>query len=205
MSSTTLWYTTRATGIVALVLFTATMVMGVATTNRAKARWWPGFAQQEMHRRISLTAVVFLGIHVLTSVLDTYVSIGWASVLVPFTSSYSRFWVAMGTVSLDLMLAVLVSSLLRARMRPGIWRGVHWVAYLSWPIALAHTFGVGSDSGEPWLVALCVVCVLSVGGALLWRFRVGAHQKRISAAAVAVPPQTRLASRGPAKGIPRGA
>jgi sulfoxide reductase heme-binding subunit YedZ len=79
MSSTTLWYLTRATGIVALVLLTATMVLGLATTNRAKARKWPGFTQQEIHRRISLLSVVFLAVHVLTSVLDTYVSIGSGS------------------------------------------------------------------------------------------------------------------------------
>ena len=119
MNSTALWYTTRATGIVALLLLTATMVLGIATTNRARARRWPGFAQQEIHRRISLLAVVFLAIHVLTSVLDTFVSVSWVSAVVPFTSSYSRLWVGVGTVSLDLMLAVLVSSLLRSRMKPG--------------------------------------------------------------------------------------
>ena len=119
MSSTSLWYATRASGIMALVLFTLTMVLGLTTTTRARARRWPGFAQQEMHRRISMIAVVFLGIHVVTSVLDTYVNISWAAVVVPFTSSYGRFWVGVGAVALDLMLAVFVTSLLRARMRPG--------------------------------------------------------------------------------------
>ena len=124
MSSTSLWYATRASGIMALILFTLTMVLGLTTTTRARARRWPGFAQQEMHRRISMIAVVFLGIHVVTSVLDTYVNISWAAVVVPFTSSYGTFWVGVGAVALDLMLAVFVTSLLRARMRPGTWRAV---------------------------------------------------------------------------------
>ncbi|HXN62561.1 MAG TPA: hypothetical protein VN886_19105, partial [Acidimicrobiales bacterium] len=95
-SSTALWYATRATGLMALVLSTATMVLGLTTTTRARARNWPGFAQQEMHRRISILAVVFLALHVLTSVLDTYVHIGWAAIVIPFTSEYSRFWVGVG-------------------------------------------------------------------------------------------------------------
>ena len=147
----------------ALILLTLTMVLGMTTTTRARARNWPGFAQQEMHRRISMIAVVFLGVHVLTSVLDTYVNISWAAVVIPFTSSYGRFWVGVGAVSLDLMIAVFVTSLLRARMRPGTWRAVHWLAYLSWPIALAHTFGMGTDAGEGWVIVLGVVCVAAVG------------------------------------------
>ena len=103
-----------------------------------------------------MLAVVFLGIHVLTSVLDTFVDISWAAIVVPFTSSYGRFWVGVGAISLDLMIAVFVTSLLRARMRPGTWRAVHWLAYLSWPVALAHTFGMGTDAGEGWVIVLGV-------------------------------------------------
>jgi methionine sulfoxide reductase heme-binding subunit len=192
VSSTSLWYATRASGIMALVLLTLTMVLGITTTTRARGRNWPGFAQQEMHRRISMIAVVFLGIHVLTSVLDTFVNISWAAVVIPFTSSYARFWVGVGAVSLDLMIAVFVTSLLRARMRPGTWRAIHWLAYLSWPVALAHTFGMGTDAGETWVIVLGVVCVLAVGVALAWRLRRASRQTsaRTTHSAVAgVPPK----------------
>jgi sulfoxide reductase heme-binding subunit YedZ len=176
MSSTSLWYATRASGIVALVLLTLTMVLGLVTTSRSRARNWPGFAQQEIHRRISILAVVFLALHVLTSVLDTYVNIGWLAVIVPFVSGYSRFWVGLGTVALDLMIAVFISSLLRARIRPGTWRGIHWLAYGSWPIALAHTFGLGTDAGEQWVIILGAVCVMVVGASLAWRLRAAAKR-----------------------------
>jgi DMSO/TMAO reductase YedYZ heme-binding membrane subunit len=122
-----------------------------------------------MHRRISILTVVFLGIHILTSVLDTYVHIGWAAVVVPFTSAYSRFWVGVGAVAVDLLLAVFVSSLLRSRISAGTWRAVHWLAYGCWPVALAHTFGMGTDSREGWVVALGVACVATVAAALAWR------------------------------------
>ncbi len=177
MNSTYLWYATRATGLVALILLTLSMILGLATTSRVRARHWPGFAQQELHRRISIVAVVFLGIHVLTSILDTYVHIGWLAIVVPFASPYSPFWVGLGAIALDLMVAVFVSSLLRAHLKPGTWRGIHWLSYGSWPIALAHTFGLGTDSSEHWVIALCALCVLSVGLALLWRIHATAKQR----------------------------
>jgi methionine sulfoxide reductase heme-binding subunit len=169
VSSTAMWYATRATGLTAFVLLTITMVLGIVTTTRARARHWPGFAQQEIHRRLSMIAVVFVALHVLTSVLDTYVHIGWLAIVVPFTSHYSSFWVGVGSMSLDLMLAVFVSSLLRARMRPGNWRAVHWLAYGSWPVALAHTLGMGTDAGEGWVMLLAAACSAAVAAALGWR------------------------------------
>jgi DMSO/TMAO reductase YedYZ heme-binding membrane subunit len=192
VNSTALWYATRASGLMALVLLTVTMVLGLTTATRARARNWPGFAQQEIHRRISILAVVFLGIHVVTSVLDTYVNISWAAIVVPFTSRYSALWVGIGAVALDLMLAVFVTSLLRSRMRPGTWRAVHWLAYLSWPVALAHTFGMGTDSRERWVVALGVACVLAVAAALVWRLRSSARQweaRGAHASVAEVPPK----------------
>ncbi len=206
MNSTALWYATRASGITALVLLTLTMVLGLVTTTRARARNWPGFAQQELHRRVAMIAVVFLGIHVLTSVLDTYVDIPWAAIVLPFTSSYGRFWIGVGAISLDLMLAVFLTSLLRARMRPATWRAVHWLAYLSWPIALAHTFGMGTDSREGWVIVLGVLCVLSVGLALAWRLRALSRQAAERSAHASVPgiPPTHLALRGRVReGAPR--
>jgi sulfoxide reductase heme-binding subunit YedZ len=195
VSSTTFWYLTRASGIVSLVLLTVTMLLGVATTNRVRARNWPGYAQQELHRRISMIALVMVGLHVLTSVLDTFVDISWSAVVVPFTSSYARVWVGVGAIGLDLMVAVLVSSLLRSRLRPGTWRALHWLAYLCWPVALAHTFGMGTDSGEAWVVALASACILSVAAALVWRFRVTARRSAADVAVTGSPrPRLRVGS-----------
>jgi methionine sulfoxide reductase heme-binding subunit len=206
VNSTALWYATRATGLMALILFTLTMVLGITTKTRTRARNWPGFAHQEMHRRVSMIAVVFLVLHVLTSVLDTYVSIGWAAIVVPFTSGYGRFWIGVGAISLDLMVAVFVTSLLRARMRPGTWRAVHWLAYLSWPVALAHTFGMGTDARESWVIVLGVVCVAAVAVALLWRLRAASRQTsaRMTHATLAEAPPKHLATVGRSAGGRRG-
>jgi sulfoxide reductase heme-binding subunit YedZ len=202
VSSTAFWYATRATGLMALILLTVTMVLGITTTTRARARRWPGFAQQELHRRLSMMAAVFVALHVLTSVLDTYVDIGWAAVVVPFTSGYDSFWVGIGAVSLDLMAAVFVTSLLRSRMRPGTWRAVHWLAYLCWPVALAHTFGMGTDAGERWVIALGAVSVAAVVAALGWRVAAVARQRtaRAAYASTVGVPEKHLALGGPVGG-----
>jgi predicted ferric reductase len=168
-SSTTLWYSTRATGIVALVLLTATMVLGILTAGRVRTRSWPAFAQADLHKRVSILAMVFLAIHVLTAILDTYVHLGWASIVVPFSSSYQPFWTGLGAVAVDLMIAVAVSSALRQRISARTWRGIHWVAYGSWPVAMAHSLGEGTDAAKLWMDALAAVCTLAVGGALAWR------------------------------------
>jgi len=191
VNSTYLWYATRASGIVALILLTLTMVLGLVTTSRARARNWPGFAQQEFHRRVSITAVVFVAIHVLTSILDTYVHIGWFAIVVPFISPYSSFWVGLGAIALDLMLAVFVSSLLRAHLKPATWRGIHWLAYASWPVALAHTFGLGTDSREQWVIVLGALCALAVGLALVWRLRSSAKRRTMASDVPQVVPLTR--------------
>ena len=121
MSSIDLWYTTRATGIVALVLLTATMFLGILTAGRAPSSL-PAFARTDIHRRIAVLTVVFLGLHVVTSVLDTYVHINWLSIVVPFTSSYHTYWLALGTVGVDFFLAVAVSSALRQHISARAWR-----------------------------------------------------------------------------------
>ncbi|HEX3461054.1 MAG TPA: ferric reductase-like transmembrane domain-containing protein [Acidimicrobiales bacterium] len=174
-TSTTLWYTTRATGIVALALLTATVVLGILTAGRVRSRSWPAFAQADLHKRISLLAMVFLAFHVLTSVLDTYVSVGWAAILVPFASSYRPVWTGLGTVGVDLMLAVAISSALRQRISAQAWRAIHWLAYGSWPVAMAHSLGMGTDASKLWMDALAGACSLAVLGSLTWR--IGDYKK----------------------------
>jgi sulfoxide reductase heme-binding subunit YedZ len=178
MSSTLLWYTTRATGLVALLLFTGTVILGLLTAGRASSRNWPRFVQQDLHRRFSVLALVFLAIHILTSVLDTYVHIGWLAVVVPFTSPYGRFFVGLGAVSFDLMAAVIISSFLRSRIRPRTWRAVHWLSYLSWPIAIAHSVGIGTDARLLWVDGLVAACCLSVLAAAFWRFAYSGVSRR---------------------------
>jgi sulfoxide reductase heme-binding subunit YedZ len=163
------WYLMRASGIVALILLTGVFVLGIATTNRWRPRRLPGFAALGLHRSISLLAVVFLGVHVLTAIVDPYAAVGVASVVIPFVAGRSALWVGLGALSLDLTVALIVSSLLRRHLSLRVWRGIHWVAHLSWPLALAHSLGGGSDTGTLWLRVVAGGCVGLVVAAVLWR------------------------------------
>src|SRR6266700_3894871 len=78
-------------------------------------------------------------------------------------------WLGLGAVALDLLLALIATSLLRARIGFKTWRAVHWLAYASWPVALVHALGTGSDAGTLWLQLLAVVCTGTVVAAVLWR------------------------------------
>jgi sulfoxide reductase heme-binding subunit YedZ len=174
------WYLMRASGVVTLVLLTAVFVLGIATTTRWRARRLPSFAAVSLHRSISLLAVVFLGVHIVAALVDPYAAVGPAAVVVPFVAGKSAFWVGLGAVSLDLTLALIVTSLLRRHLSLRLWRGVHWAAYLSWPLALFHSLGMGSDTGTLWLRTIAACCVASVVAAVAWRLhRAHGTEKRL--------------------------
>ena len=178
-SSNATWYLMRASGVVALVLLTAVLVLGIATNRR----WRPGRAPRvvtaSLHRTISLLAVAFLGVHILTAVADPYAVVDAAAVVVPFVAGKSAFAVGLGALSLDVVAALVVSSLLRARVPAALWSGIHWLAYLAWPLALAHSFATGTDAASPWLESIGAVCFAAVACSALWRFGAGRSAKHL--------------------------
>jgi hypothetical protein len=162
---TTMWYLSRGTGVVSLLLLTAAVVLGVAGPLRAR----PRVLLAGLHRNVPLLAIAFVVAHVLTTVADGYAPIGVKDAVIPFLSPYRPVWLGLGTVAFDLLLAIVVTSLLRARIGLRSWRAVHWLAYLSWPVALMHGLGTGTDGKSTWLVMLTVACTLAVAAAVLLR------------------------------------
>ena len=180
---TTLWYASRATGVVALLLLTGAMVLGMLVNRQGRLPGLPKFAVTGLHRNLSLLSVVFVVIHVLTAVADGYVNIPVTSAVVPFTSPYERLWLGLGAVSLDLMLAAVVTSLLRRHLSRKAWRAVHLTAYVSWPVAWVHSVFSSGDLQHGPLLYLAIACALAVIVAVLWR---------VSAAASDVPRAERV-------------
>jgi len=179
------WYLTRSSGAVALVLLTLALVLGVVDIRRWSTPSWPRFIVDSLHRTASLLALAFLGLHILTSVLDSFAPISLIDAIIPFAGSYRPFWLGLGALASDLMLAVIVTSLLRRHMGHAAWRRTHWLAYASWPIALLHGFGTGSDAKGTWLLALSVGCLIAVIAAVLVRVADGwPHQLGRRAAAL---------------------
>lgn len=159
---TAYWYLTRGTGVVALILLTITVALGVANTRRLRTGWLPRFVIDAVHRNVALLSVAFVFVHVATTLLDGYVPIRLIDAVVPFTSAYKPFWLGLGALSLDLLAAVVITSLLRRRLGYRAWRATHWAAYASWPVALVHSVGIGTDASSSWMVAIVVACVVVV-------------------------------------------
>lgn len=167
--SDALWYLGRGTGVVSLVLLTLVVALGVATRSGRPLPGLPRFAVTAVHRSASLLAVVFLAIHVGTLLFDPYAGLNLVSLVVPFSAGAHPFWYGLGALGLDLILALVVTSVLRDRIGPRVWRGIHWAAYASWPIALAHGLGSGSDASTGWMLTITGVCVATVLAAVGWR------------------------------------
>jgi len=167
--TTVLWYASRATGIVAMVLLSLVVVLGVLVSKKVKLPGLPRFAVVGLHRRVSLIAVLFVAVHVLSAVADSYVSISLAAVIIPFTSAYRPLEVGLGVVALDLGIAVIGTSLLRTRIGWKTWRLVHWLAYAAYPIAILHGFTSATDLRSGALLAVAVVCLLAVVAAIGFR------------------------------------
>jgi len=168
-SHTVLWYASRATGVVALLLLTAVMVLGLLVTRQGRLPGLPRFAVSGLHRNLSLLAVAFVVVHVVAAVTDGYVKIPLTAAVIPLTSSYERFWLTLGAVSLDLMLAAAVTSLLRRHLSRRAWRAVHLTAYLSWPVAWFHSVFASGDLRHGPLFLLAIACALVVLGGAAWR------------------------------------
>jgi sulfoxide reductase heme-binding subunit YedZ len=183
-----LWPVSRSAGIVALVLLTATVVLGTVSTVPARSAIWPRWARQAVHRDLALLALGTLLVHIGAVVLDGYVDVRWYAALVPFASAYQPLWVGLGTLAFDLVLVVVATSLLRVRLGFRSWRAVHWLTYAAWPIAVLHYLTTGTDAGAPWGVALAVLALGAVAVAVGIRIKAGS----VSAT---VPPAARTARR----------
>jgi DMSO/TMAO reductase YedYZ heme-binding membrane subunit len=170
------WYISRATGIVALLLLTVVFVLGILINRQGRLPGLPRFAVTDLHRNLSLLAVAFVAVHVLTAVLDTYVSIPLISGVIPFTSGYERLWLALGAISFDLMLAMIVTSLIRGRLSRNLWRAIHLLAYLSWPVAFVHSLYSSGDLQRGPLLYLAAGCAAILVAAVAWRLASAARQ-----------------------------
>jgi sulfoxide reductase heme-binding subunit YedZ len=169
MSNSVLWYTARGTGITTLVMLTIVVALGIGSRSGRELFGLPRFAVAIVHRNAALLSVVLLGIHITTLLLDAKAHLHITDVLIPFVGSYRPFWQGLGTLALELIVALVVTGLLRHRMSERVWRAVHWLAYLCWPVAVAHGLGTGTDRGTVWMLSITGVCIAFVLGAISWR------------------------------------
>lgn len=176
-----LWFASRATGIASIALLTAVLVLGLVTAGRRG----PGTARgagtsavvMGLHRTLALGSVAFLVAHIGTAIAETYVNIDLISAVVPFTSGYETAWVGLGSIAVDLAVAVLATSLLRHRLPERLWRAVHVLAFAAWPLAVVHGFLLGT-ADQPLLRETTLACGLIGVLAMGWRLWHRNHDAR---------------------------
>jgi DMSO/TMAO reductase YedYZ heme-binding membrane subunit len=157
-----LWYLSRGTGAVALLLLTVSVVLGILDQRHWRPAGWPRFVLDALHRNVSLLVLALLAVHIASSVIDTFAPIRLVDAFVPFVSAYRPVWVGLGALAFDLLLAVLITSVLRRYLGHRAWRMVHWLAYVSWPVAVVHGLTTGTDVKAAWLLALTATCAAAV-------------------------------------------
>lgn len=167
------WFLMRGSGVVSLLLLTGVLALGIATRGGVRLGSLPRFATLALHRSISLLSVVFIGIHVTCAVIDPYAAVRLVAVFVPFTATSRPLLVGLGALAVDLVLALVVTGLLRERIGHRTWRAIHWAAYATWPVAFLHAIGMGTDTSSLWLRALAVGSVALIGGSVAWRLLLG--------------------------------
>ncbi len=192
-----LWLVSRGSGLAVLVAFSLVVVLGVAARLGSAPPRWPRIVIAELHRTLALFSVAFLALHIATAILDPYVSIGWAATVLPFASAYRTSAIALGTVAIDLGAAVMLTSLFRQRLGYRAWRAVHWLAYLSWPVAFAHSLTAGNDLGIWWVALTEWGSAAAVATAVVARMlpavkrRIGPHGSRLMPRTSPPPVRTR--------------
>jgi methionine sulfoxide reductase heme-binding subunit len=165
---------TRGAGTVSLVMLTAVVVLGIATTTRQQGDRWPRFLSSRLHSNLALAAIVFLALHIATAVLDPFAHLQWKDAIVPFTASYRPLWLGLGVVAVEIVAALAVTSAARSVIGYRTWRVVHWIAYACWPLALLHGLGTGSDVRSGWFELVDALCVGAVFSTLVaWRLAHG--------------------------------
>ena len=163
------WFLMRGSGVVSLLLLTGVMALGIAAYGGVRIGSLPRFATMALHRSISLLSVAFIAIHVATAVIDPYTSVRLIDVVVPFAAAWKPLFVGLGAIAVDLVVALTVTGLMRARIGRRTWRTIHWAAYATWPVAFVHALGIGTDTPTLWLRAVAIGCVALIGGSIAWR------------------------------------
>jgi len=163
------WALGRGTGVVALVLLTVSLVLGIVTRSGRPVPGLGRFGTSDLHRTAALTGTGLVAVHVGSLLLDPYAQLKAVDLVFPFLAGYRPLWLGLGTLALDLIGVVTVVSLLRHRVGPKVFKAVHWATYALWPTALLHSLGSGTDALTLWFDGVAAACAAAVAAAVAWR------------------------------------
>jgi DMSO/TMAO reductase YedYZ heme-binding membrane subunit len=170
-----LWFVSRALGAVALLLLSLVIVLGIlhnTSVVKNAELGLPRFVLVALHRNLSLLTVVFVALHVITVIVTDYVHLRVVDVVVPGLALFNPIAAALGTVATDLLLAIIVTSVLRQRISRRVWFWVHWSSYLCWPVAVVHAvLNVIPRGTTWWTLSIPLLSMIGILVALVYRRR----------------------------------
>ena len=158
------WYMARAGGILAFVLLTASVVVGLLLSGRARLRSWPRFALEDVHRFLGVLAGSFILLHGAALLVDGYLPFSLTNLLVPGTAPYRPLAVAAGVISAELLVALALTNRYRKALSHRFWRRAHYLNFGVWLLALLHGITAGTDTGSTWATAMYLTAAGLVGG-----------------------------------------
>jgi sulfoxide reductase heme-binding subunit YedZ len=173
-SNPALWYAIRASGVLAFVLLTCTVLVGVGLAGKVRLARWPRFTVDALHRYLGTLFWVFLGVHILTTAIDSYVSLSISDIVIPFASSYRSFGLGMGIVATELLLTLAIVNRLRDKLSYRFWRRAHYLNFAVWVGSTLHGVYTGTDS----LMLLYAAAITLVLGVVGLRFTSGGKTAR---------------------------
>ncbi len=164
------WYAARAGGVVAYVLLTIGVLLGLSMSSRRRLPRWPRVALEDLHRHAGLLTGTFVTIHVLTIAIDSYLPFSLPSLIVPFIAHYRPLWTGIGIVAAELLIALAITNRLRTRrLSYRAWRRIHYLNFAVWIGATVHGLGSGTDRSTVWLLAIEAIAIVSVVTLTGWR------------------------------------
>ena len=164
------WYAARAAGVVAYLLVSAAVALGLLLAGKDRVERWPKFAVADIHRFAGLLAGIFIALHLFWLGLDSQSNLTAKSIVIPFISSYRPFWTGLGIVAAELLLALAVTNHYRKRLRYSTWRRLHYLNFAVWGVATLHGLGAGTDSRSSAFLIMYSVSVGVIGVLAARRF-----------------------------------
>lgn len=180
------WLASRASGIVALVLVTVSVAIGL--TMSAKLMRKPGLGPKlaATHEHTALAGLIAIAVHGVTLIGDPWLHPGLAGITVPFAMGYRTFFTGLGVLGGWLAAFLGLSFYIRRHIGPRLWRRMHRFTVVVYALGLVHTIGAGTDASTPWLRWFMALTAVPIG-ALFLRRVFGSRNTRVPAAAQSTP------------------
>ncbi|WBM79370.1 hypothetical protein KIV56_13305 [Cryobacterium breve] len=154
------WYISRASAVIGWALMTLSVVWGILLSTRVMRQIDNPAWLQDLHRYFGGAAIVMVAVHMLTLMLDGWLHLSIAEVLVPFTSHFKALPVALGVTAFYLLVAVQGTSLLMRYLPRRFWKVVHYSSYATLILVSFHAAFTGTDVGTSWYRVVSIGLIL---------------------------------------------